>query len=134
MLKEVEQQVVQIKQNLKIVGDKQKRYGDRKRTPREFKAGDHMYLQVRPRKSSLRMGTCAKMEPRYFGPFQISDILGPVAYRLALPPTVKTHNVFHVSLLKKYVHDSNHIIDWFVIKVEPEGEVLLEPQHIIDRK
>jgi hypothetical protein len=46
---------------------------------------------------------------------------------------VKAHNVFHVSLLKKYVHDSNHIIDWFVIQVEPEGEFLPEPQWIIDR-
>jgi hypothetical protein len=38
--------------------------------------------------------------------------VGPVAYRLALPLIVKVHNVFHVSLLKKYVHDVNHIIDW----------------------
>jgi hypothetical protein len=48
--------------------------------------------------------------------------MGPIAYKLALPPNVKTHNVFHVSLLKKYVHDSNHIIDWVVIQVELEGE------------
>jgi hypothetical protein len=60
--------------------------------------------------------------------------MGPVAYRLALPPTVKAHDVFHVSLLKKNVHDSNHIIGWSVIQVEPEGEFLLEPQCIIDRK
>jgi hypothetical protein len=60
--------------------------------------------------------------------------VGPVAYRLALPPTVKSHNVFHVSLLKKYVHDSNHIIDWSMIQVEPEGEFLPEPQCILDRK
>jgi hypothetical protein len=80
-------------------------------TPREFKVGDHVYLQIRPKISSLRMGTCAKMEPRYFVPFEILDRVVHVAYRLALPPTVKAHNVFHVSLLNKYVHDSNHIID-----------------------
>jgi hypothetical protein len=130
----MEQQVVQIKQNLKIAQDRQKSYADRKRTRREIKAGDRVYLRVRHRKSSLRMGTCAKLAPRYCGPFEILDKVGLVAYRLALPPTVKAHNVFHVSLLKKYLHDSNHIIVWYVIQVEPEGEFLPEPQCIVDKK
>jgi hypothetical protein len=103
--------VTQIKQNLKVAQNRQKSYADQKRTPREFKTGDHVYLRVRPRKSSLKMGACAKLAPRYCGPFEVLDRVGPVAYRLALPPTVKAHNVFHVSLLKKYVHDANHIID-----------------------
>jgi hypothetical protein len=44
-----------------------------KRTPREFKAGDHVYLHIRPRKNSLRMGACVKVTPRYCGPFEILD-------------------------------------------------------------
>jgi hypothetical protein len=134
MLKEMEQQVIQIKQNLKISQDRHKSYADRNRNPREFKTGDHVYLRVRPRKSFLRMGACAKLVPRYCGPFEILDRVGPLAYRLTLPPTMKVDNAFHVSLLKKYVHDSNHIIDWSVIQVEPEREFLPEPQCIIDRK
>ena len=111
MLKEIEQKVIYIKQNLKTTQNRQKSYAYMKRTPREFKVGDHVYLQVRPRKSSLRMGSCAMLAPQYRGPFEVLDRVGPVAYRLALPPIVNAHNVFHVSLLKKYVHDSNHIID-----------------------
>jgi hypothetical protein len=107
----MEQQVIQIKKNLEIYQDRQKSYIDKKRTPGEFKTGDHVYLRVRPRKSSLRMGACAKLESCYCGPFEVLYRVGLVVYRLALPPTVKAHNVFHVSLLKKYVHDSNHIID-----------------------
>jgi hypothetical protein len=105
IMKEMEQQVVQIRQNMNISQDRHKIYADRKRTPREFKTGYHVYLRVRPMKSSLRMGACAKLEPWYCRPFEVLDRVGCVAYRLALPPTVKAHNVFHVSLLKKYVHD-----------------------------
>jgi hypothetical protein len=134
MLKEIEQQVIQIRQNLKIAQDRQKSYANLKRTPREFKAGDHVYLRVRLRRSSLRMEACAKLASRYCGPFEVLDRMGLVAYRLALPPIVKAHNVFHVSLLKKYVHDANHIIDWSVIQVELDKEFLPEPQCIIDMK
>jgi hypothetical protein len=80
------------------------------------------------------MGSCAKMAPRCCGPFKVLDRAGPVAYTLTLPPTIKEHNVFHVSLMKKYVHDSNHIIDWSVIKVELWGEFQPKPQCILDRK
>jgi hypothetical protein len=124
MLKEMEQQVIQIKKNMKIAQDIQKSYVDMKWTSREFKEGDHVYFRIRPRKISLRMGACSKMEPQYCGPFEVLDRVGPVSYRIALPPTVKEHNVFHVSLLKKYEHDSNHIIDWSMIRVELEGEFL----------
>ena len=51
----------------------------------------------------------------YYGPFEISAKIGPVAYQLALPPTIKVHNVFHVSILKKYVHDVTHVIERNVI-------------------
>ena len=41
---------------------------------------------------------------------------------------------FHISLLKKYVYDSTHIIDWNVVQVEPEGKFQVEPMHILDRR
>jgi hypothetical protein len=57
------------------------------------------------------MGACEKLAPRYCGQFEVLDRVEPVSYRLSFPATVKEHNVFHVSLLKKYVHDDNDIID-----------------------
>jgi len=45
-----------------------------------------------------------------------------MASRLALTPSIKVHDVFHVSFLKRYVHDANNVIDWFVLRVEPERE------------
>jgi hypothetical protein len=63
MMKKMEQQVIQINKNLKTSRDRQKSYADRKRTSREFKIGDHVYLRFRPRKSSLRIGAFTKMAP-----------------------------------------------------------------------
>ena len=67
------------------------------------------------------MGTCAKVSSCYCGPFEVQERVVTVAYRLVLLPNIKDHNPFHVSLLKKYVHDSDHVIDLTVIQVEPEG-------------
>ena len=89
---------------------------------REFRAGDHVYLRVKPRKSSLKLGSCAKLEPRYCGPFEILDRIGPIAYRIALPAHMKENTFFVVSLLRKYIHDPNHVIHWNLIQLELEGE------------
>ena len=81
----------------------------------EFHVGDHFYIRVRKSKSSLKLRSCAKMSPRYCGSFEVLERIGLVAYRFALPASTRAHNVFHVSLIKKYAHDSNHVIDWDVI-------------------
>ena len=70
-----------------------------------------MFIKVRPKKSSLRLRSCAKLAPRYCCPFEILSI-GQVAYQLALPPNLRVHNGFHISVLKKYVHDATHVVNW----------------------
>ena len=101
---------------------------------REFSIGDHVYLRVREMKSSLNLRGCANLSPRYCGPFEVLERIGPISYRLVFIVSTRAHNVFHVYLLKKYVHDPNHVIDWDMIQVEPEGEFQTEPLRILDRK
>ena len=91
-----------------------------------------MFIKVRPQKSSLRSGSCAKLAPRYYGPFEILSRIGQVACQLALPPNLRVHNVFHISVLKKYVHDDTHVVvNWNDVQVEPKGYFLVEPDCIL---
>ena len=103
-------------------------------TPKEFQVGDHVFINVRLKKISLILGSCAKLAPHYCGPFEILFRIGQVAYQLALPPNLKVHNVFHIFVLKKYFHDATHVVDWNVVQVEPEGVILVEPDCILERR
>ena len=85
MLAEMEAEVKRIRQNLKAAQDRQKIYADKKRPYHEFVVGDHVYVRIKPKRSTMRWTSCAKLAPRYCGPFQILERVGPVAYRLALP-------------------------------------------------
>jgi hypothetical protein len=80
-----------------------------------------VFLKVKAKCSSLKLGKCSKLVARYCGPFEILERIDHVSYMLALFSSFCIHNVFHVSFLKKYVPNVNQIIDWNVIQVEPEG-------------
>lgn len=82
---------------------------------KEFHVGDHVYHCVRPRKSSLKLESCTNLILIYCGPFEQLDRIRVVVYRLEFPTNNKYHNIFHVYLPKKYVHDPNNVIDWDVI-------------------
>ena len=77
--------------------------------------GKLVFLKVKAKISSIRLGCCPKLVARYCGPFEILEKIGLVPYMLALSASLRVHSVFHVSLLKNYVPDPNHIIDWNVI-------------------
>jgi len=62
LMKEMEQAMIKTRHNLRDAQERQNNYADSKRTHKEFKVGDHVYLQVKPKRSSLRMKACAKLE------------------------------------------------------------------------
>jgi hypothetical protein len=72
--------------------------------------GERVLLKVKPKKRSLNLGSCTKLATRLCALFEILDRIGLVAYMLAFSSSMNVHNIFHVSLLKKYVHDPNHVI------------------------
>ena len=87
--------------NLKVVQDRKKSQAYLKRSQKEFQVGEHVFKKVRPKNSSLKLGSCAKLESRYCGPFEILSRMGRVAYQLALLPNLRVHNVFQIFVFKK---------------------------------
>jgi hypothetical protein len=73
--------------------------------------GDHVFPKVKDNRTSLKLGSCAKLAAKFCGPFEILERIGAVAYMLALPTSMTIHNVSHVSFLKKYIPCANHVID-----------------------
>ena len=74
------------------------------------------------------------MAPRYCGPFEILSRMGQVAYQLDLPPNLRVYNVFHIYVLKIYVHDATHVINWNDVQVEPEGYFLMQLDCILSKR
>ena len=124
LLKDLENMVNMVKQNLKEAQDQQKNYVDKLYRDKDYKVGEHVYLKFKAKRITLRIGKCSKLAPRYCVPLEILAKIGLVVYQLALPTHIKVLDVFHVSLLKKYVYDAKHIIDWNLLQVELEGEFL----------
>ena len=94
LVKEAEDKVTQIQNNLRVAQSRQKSYADRRSRPLRFTKGDHVYLKVSPMKGVNRFGVKGKLAPRYIGPFLIIDQCGQVAYRLKLPERLSwLHNV-----------------------------------------
>ena len=77
----------------------------------EYEVGEKVCLRVLPWKGVIRFSRKGKLSPRYIGPYEILERIGPLAYRLALPPEMsQIHDVFHVSMLRRYRYDPTYIL------------------------
>ncbi|GJS74374.1 hypothetical protein Tco_0707215 [Tanacetum coccineum] len=133
LVQEMIDKVVLVKEKPKAVRDRQKSYADKRRKPLEFEVGDQVLLKVSPRKSALRFGKKGKLAPRYVGPFEILERIGPVAYRLILPEElIGVHDTFHVSNLKKCLGYANLHVLLNEIKIDKTLQFVEEPVEIMD--
>lgn len=124
-----------IRKRLKIVQSRQKSYADTQNRDLEFKVGNKVFLKVTPIKRIKRFGKKGKLSLRFVGRFEILKMIGSVAYQLALLPEWNgTHDVFHVSMLRKYISDPSHVIDYSPLQLEEGLTYVQQPIQILDRK
>lgn len=104
ILEDKQRQWLILKELLESAQNRMKIYADAKRPERVFEVNDWVYLKLQPyRQTIVAIRKNLKLPAMYFGPYQVLEKVGPVAYRLALPDTSRVYPVFHVSQLKKVV-------------------------------
>ena len=124
-----------IRQRLLTTQSLQKSYADVRRRPLEFEVIDHVFLKVMPKRRVIKFGKQGKLSPRFIRPFEILERVGIVAYQLALPPSVSgVHEVFHVSMLRRYTPDPAHVVDWGEIEVDTDRTFEEGPVCIMDSR
>ncbi|MCO5612670.1 hypothetical protein L7F22_066939 [Adiantum nelumboides] len=133
-LETMDQQLLIIRDNLKRASDRQKSYADLQRSTRSFNKGEWVFLRVKPKRSSLKLRKFHNLAFKYCGSFEILKRAREQAYELSLPPHMRIHNVFHVSLLKKYVYDPLHILNHDDAILINQEEFQMEPEQVLEVK
>ena len=101
----------------------------------EFEIGSKVFLKISPMKGVTRFRKRGKLNPRFIGPFEILERVSKVSYRLALPPSMSgVHDVYHVSMLRKYVYDPSHILQHPKVEYAPMDREESRPVRILDAR
>lgn len=67
----------------------------------------------------VQFGKKGKLNLRFVGPLEVTERVGLVTYRVALPPNLAgVHDVFHVSTLLKYVYDPLHVVNYGLLLIQ----------------
>ncbi|KAH0670765.1 hypothetical protein KY290_026159 [Solanum tuberosum] len=88
LVKDAQDKVRSIQARLLAAQSRKKKYADHKVRDMAFQIGENVLLKVSPMKRVMRFGKKGKLSPRYIGPFEVLECVGPVAYKLALPPNL----------------------------------------------
>ena len=110
---------------------RQKAYADRRRVEKVYKVGDKVLLSTKY--LNMKHGeTSRKLLPKWIGPFEVVQVVGPVAYELKMNPGWSVHPVFHVSLLEPYREDGR--VQPPPPPIELEGVLEYEVESILDHR
>nr|GEX93350.1 putative reverse transcriptase domain-containing protein [Tanacetum cinerariifolium] len=135
LVQETTKKISQIKDRLKAACDHQKSYADKRRKPLEFSVGNYVLLKVSSWKGVVRFRKKEKLAPRFVGPFEIIEKVGPVACMLDLLKELdRYHDMFHVSNLKKCLADPTLQVPLDEIQVDTKLNVVEEPVEILERE
>ncbi|GJW94535.1 putative reverse transcriptase domain-containing protein [Tanacetum coccineum] len=135
LVQETTEKISQINDRLKATRDRQKSYADKRRKPLKFSVGEYVLLKLSPWKGVVRFRKKGKLAPRFVGPFEITERIGLVAYRLRLPEELNVvHDTFHVSNLKKCLADPTLQIPLDEIQVDAKLNFIEEPMEILERE
>ncbi|XP_027151965.1 uncharacterized protein LOC113752021 [Coffea eugenioides] len=134
-IEEAQEKVKLIRERLQVAQSRQKSYADTRRKDLEFEVGDKVFLRIKPLKGGVVSKKGKKLKPRYIGPFEILKRVGLVAYQLKLPASMaKIHDVFHVSMLRKYYSDPSHVLPMEGIEVDETLTYEEGPVRILERE
>ncbi|KAL0539827.1 hypothetical protein IC582_024048 [Cucumis melo] len=135
LVRSTNEAIQKIRSRMHTAQSRQKSYADVRRKDLEFEVGDKVFLKVAPMRGVLRFERKGKLSPRFVGPFEIRERIGPVAYRLTLPPSLSTvHDVFHVSMLRKYVPDPSHVVDYEPLEIDENLSYTEQPVEVLARE
>jgi len=124
-----------IRKHMKATQDRQKKWTDVKRRPLEFAVWDHVFLKISLTQGVIRFGCSGKLSPRYIWPFDITERVREVTYRVAFPPAPdRVHDVFHISQLRKYVRNDQHVLDYSDLRLNHDLSYEAPLIRIIDKK
>ncbi len=124
----------ELRDRLQVAQNRMKQQADKHRKEKEFSVGDWVYLKLQPyRQISVATRRNPKLSARYYGPYEILERVGQVAYKLRLPENAQIHPVFHVSLLKSCHHAPPEVSE-SLPQFGREGQLLSEPEKILSRR
>nr|GEX19397.1 putative reverse transcriptase domain-containing protein [Tanacetum cinerariifolium] len=135
IIHETTKKIVQIRQRLQAVRERQRSYANVRRKPLEFQVENQVMLKVSPRKCVIQFRKQEKLNPWYIRPFKILERIGPVAYKLELPEELSnTHSTFHISNLKKCLSDESLVIPMKELRLDDKLNFVEEPVKIMDQE